>query len=292
MSSETGRRSRRQESLHAAGVLASAFIIGGLATVWLGGSAEAAAEGSCATPAASPTYTAGEPVTTLKPADSRAAKPPPILFGTSRNPKHLAAYEFTVTGPAPDPVNLAWQVTLIDGNRAFPEDQVTVQFVNDVKGLAVRLCMDAHDVPAGTYTGALVFAGGGTAPTQLPLTVGVKDNDIALVVGGMLVVSVGAVFVKWWTIKIADTGAGNKPSFKEFGKWLGSQWVTVVLAVVTAAGGIYYRKYYLADAFVPSDRVGLYGATFTAVISAALLLNSIGLAASARFGNGPQRPAH
>ena len=77
---------------------------------------------------------------------------------------------------------------------------------------------------------------------------------------------------------MADTDASNGVSVKELFTWIRGQWVTVVIAVIGAAGGVYITKFQNADSFVPSDRWGLWVATFTAVMSASLLLNALGVA--------------
>jgi hypothetical protein len=115
-------------------------------------------------------------------------------------------------------------------------------------------------------------------PVQLPLTVNLKDNNLVVIWAGIVIFAVAAVFFKWWTLKVADQEATNGASVREFWNWLTKQWVTVVIAILGAAGGVYITRFQSTASFVPSERWGLWVATFTAVISAALLLNAVGMA--------------
>jgi hypothetical protein len=92
-------------------------------------------------------------------------------------------------------------------------------------------------------------------------------------------------------MKVADTKAENGASLKEFWNWFWSQWVTVGIAVVGAAGGVFITKFVLADSFVSGERWGLWVATFTAVMSASLLLNALGLAVEPKKNDQP-KPTH
>ena len=78
-----------------------------------------------------------------------------------------------------------------------------------------------------------------------------------------------------------EGGSAGRPEWcqrKEFLKWLKSQWVTVAIAVLGATGAVYITRFQNSDSFAPSERWGLWVATFTAVTSASLLLNALGAA--------------
>jgi len=226
----------------------------------------------------SPPYVATKTVTTLAPADQRTTTPPAINFGTSRDSQEIAPYTFTVTGRAPDPAKMSWDFLLVNGNTMFPDDHASVRFFSTVGNLRVRLCLMPAGVPTGSYSGSLTLAGPGVKPVQLPLTVNLKDNNLALIWLGIFIAAVAAVFFKWWTLKVADTDASNVASVREFLRWLRKQWVTVAIAIIGAAAGVYIARFAKTDSFVASERWGLWVATFTAVMSAALLLNALGMA--------------
>ena len=251
-------------------------------SVWMVavGGVAAAGDPACAPSSASWGYVPGgnaEATTTLTPKD-RAAKPPPIAFGTSREvADDVAAYEFTVTGDQPDLEQLAWKAALVNGNHAFPTDQVSVTFAEALGDLEVTLCLDPKDVEPGTYSGGVTFAAPGVPLTQIPLTVTVKDNGYVLIIVLMLLVSAAAVFFKWWTVKVSNASADNKASPRQFWRWLKSQWVTVLMATAVGAGGVFAHEFFVADTFVPNQRWGLWADTFVAVMSTSLLLNALGL---------------
>jgi len=226
----------------------------------------------------SPPYVATTTVTTLTPANERTTTPPAINFGTSRESQNVAPYTFTVTGPAPDPTEMSWDLLLVNGNTTFPDSHASVQFSNTIGNLRVALCLAPTGVPTGSYSGSLTLAGPGVKPVQLPLTVNLKDNNLVVIWAGIVIFAVAAVFFKWWTLKVADQEATNGASVREFWNWLTKQWVTVVIAILGAAGGVYITRFQSTASFVPSERWGLWVATFTAVISAALLLNAVGMA--------------
>lgn len=226
----------------------------------------------------SPLYVATKTVTRLAPANDRTKNPPPINFGTSRDSQDIAPYTFTVTGPAPDPKKMSWDFLLVNGNRTFPDSDASVTFSNTFGNLRVALCLTPDGVPAGSYSGSLTLAGPGVKAVQLPLTINLKYNNLFMIWIGIIVSAAVAVFFKWWTMKIADTNANNGASLIELFKWLRKQWVTVVIAVIGAAGGVYIAKFQKVDTFVAGDRWELWVATFTAVMSASLLLNSLGIA--------------
>lgn len=164
-------------------------------------------------------------------------------------------------------------------------------FSNVFGNLRVALCLTPAGVPAGSYSGSLTLAGPGVKTVELPLTVNLKDNNLPLIWAGIILFAAAAVFFKWWTMKVADTGASNGVSVKELFTWIRRQWVTVVIAVIGAAGGVYITKFQKADSFVPSDRWELWVATFTAVMSASLLLNALGVAIEPSTDDKP-KPAH
>ena len=226
----------------------------------------------------SPPYVGTRAVTTLAPANERTTKPPAINFGTSRESQDVAPYTFTVTGPAPDPTKMSWSLLLVDGNSTFPDSHASVTFSNTLGNLRVALCLAPAGVSTGSYSGSLTLAGPGVKSVQLPLTVNLKDNNLVMIWVGIVISAAAAVFFKWWTIKVADTNVSNGANFSEFWKWLTKQWVTVAIAVVGAVVGVYIAKFQNTDSFVPSERWGLWVATFTAVMSAALLLNALGVA--------------
>jgi hypothetical protein len=66
--------------------------------------------------------------------------------------------------------------------------------------------------------------------------------------------------------------------------------VTIVIAVVGGAGGVYITKFGNTDSFVPGERWGLWAAIFTAVMSASLLLNALGMALEPEK-DGAKKPA-
>lgn len=239
----------------------------------------------------SPAYVATNAVTTLTPANERTTTPPAINFGTSRESQNVAPYTFTVTGPAPDPTKMSWDLLLVNGNMTFPDSHASVRFSNTLGNLRVALCLAPAGVPTGSYSGSLTLAGPGVKPVQLPLTVNLKDNNLALIWVGIVISAGAAIFFKWWTMKVADKNAPNGVSIREFWNWLKKQWVTVLIAVLGAAGGVFIARFLNTDTFVPSDRWGLWVATFTAVISAALLLNALGMAIEPEKNNAP-KPAH
>ncbi|MDQ6947950.1 MAG: hypothetical protein M3256_17205 [Actinomycetota bacterium] len=213
--------------------------------------------------------------TTLKPKDQRTTVPPPIDFGTSRSERTLAPYTFSNTGPPLDPSKLSWDLTLVDGNRQFPDDHAGVTFQDAFGDLRVSLCLVGRDVPTGSYSGSLTIAGSTLKPVQLPLTVNLKDNNWRIIWLGLVVASILAVFVKWWMVQLADSGEDNFPSIGRFFRWLRRQWVTVAISVIGAAGAVYQTKYGNSATFSPSQRWSLWSATFTAVTTASLLLTSI-----------------
>lgn len=239
----------------------------------------------------SPPYVATKTVTTLTSANDRTTKPPAINFGTSRASQPIAPYTFTVTGHPPDTAKMSWDFLLVSGNETFPSSDASVTFSNVFGNLRVVLCLTPAGVPAGSYSGSLTLAGPGVKPVELPLTVNLKDNDLLLIWVGIILFAAAAVFFKWWTMKVADTGASNGASVKELFTWIKRQWVTVVIAVIGAAGGVYITKFQKADSFVTSDRWGLWVTTFTAVMSASLLLNALGVAIEPSTANKP-KPAH
>ena len=239
----------------------------------------------------SPSYVATKTVTTLTPANDRTTNPPAITFGTSRASQLVAPYTFTVTGPAPDPAKMSWDFLLVNGNETFPGSDASVTFSNVFGNLRVALCLTPAGVPAGSYSGSLTLAGPGVKPVELPLTVNLKDNNLPLIWAGIILFAAAAVFFKWWTMKVADTDASNGVSVKELFTWIRGQWVTVAIAVIGAAGGVYITKFQKADSFVPSDRWELWVATFTAVMSASLLLNALGVAIEPSTDDKP-KPAH
>ena len=144
---------------------------------------------------------------------------------------------------------------------------------------------------AGSYSGSLALAGPGVKPVQLPLTINLKYNNLFVIWVGIIVSAAVAVFFKWWTMKVADTNADNGANVIELLRWLRKQWVTVAIAVIGAAGGVYIAKFQNVDAFVSGDRWELWVATFTAVMSASLLLNSLGIAIEPKK-NDEQKLAH
>lgn len=233
-------------------------------------------------------YVAAKTVTTLAPADQRTTTPPAINFGTSRESQNVAPYTFTVTGRAPDPSKMSWDFLLVNGNTTFPDSDASVTFFNSLGNLRVALCLTPAGVPTGSYSGSLTIAGPGVKPVQLPLTVNLKDNNLALIWAGIFIAAVAAVFFKWWTLKVADTAASNGVSVTEFLSWLGKQWVTVAIAIIGAAVGVYIARFVNTDSFVASERWGLWVATFTAVTSAALLLNALGIAVEPDAPNKPK----
>lgn len=125
---------------------------------------------------------------------------------------------------------------------------------------------------------------------ELPLTVDLKDNNLLLIWAGIILFAAAAVFFKWWTMKVADTGASNGADVRELFTWIRGQWVTVVIAVIAAAGGVYIAKFQKADSFVPGDRWELWVATFTAVMTASLLLNALGVAIEPSTDDKPKPP--
>lgn len=253
------------------------------ALVLLPAPSASAASTKCAS-AKSPPYTPAETQTRLSPANERTTKPPAINFGTSRDVEDIAPYTFTVAGPAPDPTKMSWDLLLVDGNRTFPDSHASVKFSNAVGNLRMTVCLTPKGVASGSYSGSLTLAGPGVEPKPVPLTVNLKDNNLLVILVGVIVAAFAAVFFKWWTVKVTDKNAANGPNVSQFVKWLKAQWVTVAIAVIGAAGGIYFTKFHTAESFVPSDRLGLWGATFTAVMSASLLLNALGLAVEPKKG--------
>lgn len=242
--------------------------------------------------APSPQYVAANTVTTLTSANDRTTNPPAITFGTSRASQNVAPYTFTVTGPAPDPAKMSWDFLLVNGNETFPSSDASVTFSNVFGNLRVELCLTPAGVPAGSYSGSLTLAGPGVKPVELPLTVNLKDNNLPLIWLGIIVFAAAAIFFKWWTMKVADTNEPNNgASIRELLTWIRRQWVTVFIAVIGAAGGVYITKFQNADSFVPGDRWGLWVATFTAVMSASLLLNALGVAIEPSTDAKP-KPAH
>jgi hypothetical protein len=183
---------------------------------------------------------------------------------------------------------MSWDFLLVNGNTTFPDSQASVRFFNSLGNLRVALCLTPAGVPTGSYSGSLTIAGPGVKPVQLPLTVNLKDNNLALIWAGIFIAAVAAVFFKWWTLKVADTAASNGVSVTEFLSWLGKQWVTVAIAIIGAAVGVYIARFVNTDSFVASERWGLWVATFTAVTSAALLLNALGLAVEPDQPNKPK----
>lgn len=238
----------------------------------------------------SPPYMATKTVTTLTPANDRTTKPPTITFGTSRASETLAPYTFTVTGPAPDPAKMSWDLLLVNGNGTFPDNDASVTFSNVFGNLRVALCLKPAKVPAGSYSGSLTLAGPGVKPVELPLTISLKDNNLFLIWAGIIFFAAAAVFFKWWTMKVADTDAPNGASLAELWTWVRRQWVTVAIAVIGAAGGVYITRFLKADSFVPGDRWALWVATFTAVMSASLLLNALGVAVEPSKPDKPKPP--
>jgi len=256
--------------------------------------ATAAGAESC-TKTVSPSYHPDpNPSVTLTPVDERSTKPPGVDFGTARSPLLVAPYSFSPTGgPLPDPGQLAWAVTLVDGNRQFPSDKVGVTMTDQLGTLQVRVCLIGSGVPSGAYSGSLVISGSTIKPKYIPLTVTLKDNAWPVILGGMLVVGIAAVFFKWWMTALSDTSQDNAPSVPRFLNWAGSQWMTIFIAVGGAGIGVYVAKYANLASFQPSSRIPLWTATFTAVTSAALLTTAVGKAtASVRISgltppNGP-----
>lgn len=242
-------------------------------------------------PAPSPPYMATKAVTTLTPANERTTSPPAINFGMSRGSEDVAPYTFTVTGPAPDPTKMSWDLLLVNGNRTFPDRNASVSFSNRLGNLRVALCLAPAGVPSGSYAGSLTLAGPGVKPVPLALTVNLKDNNLFVIWLVNVIFAVAAVFFKWWTMKVADTNARNNFSIREFVDWLKKQWVTAAIAVFGAVSGVYITKFQSRDSFVPSDRLGLWVATFTAVTSASLLLNALGMAIEPKKNDVP-KPAH
>jgi hypothetical protein len=242
--------------------------------------------------APSPPYVAAKTVTTLTPENDRTTKPPAITFGTSRASQNVAPYTFTVTGPAPVPAKMSWDFLLVNGNETFPTSGASVTFSNVFGNLRVKLCLTPAGVPAGSYSGSLTLAGPGVKPVELPLTVNLKDNNLPFIWLGIIVSAVAAIFFKWWTMKVVDTNEPNNgASVKELFTWIGRQWLTVLIAVIGAAGGVYITKFQDADSFVPGDRWELWVTTFTAVMSASLLLNALGVAVEPSTDAKP-KPAH
>lgn len=265
--SRAGRRLRLVAGLAVMGMLPFLFLI----------SSASGASVSCEH-APSPPYIVTNAVTTLTPANERTTKPVAINFGTSRESQDVAPYTFTVTGPAPDPTKMSWDFLLVDGNRTFPDSHASVRFSNALGNLRVAVCLAPAGVPTGSYSGSLTLAGPGVKPAQLPLTVNLKDDNLVMIWAGIVISAAAAVFFKWWTMKVADTAVSNGASIKELWNWLTKQWVTVIIAVLGAAGGVYITKFQNTDSFVPSARWGLWVATFSAVISASLLFNALGIA--------------
>lgn len=239
----------------------------------------------------SPPYVATRTATRLTPANDRTTKPPAINFGTSRAARDIAPYTFTVAGSAPDVTKMSWDFLLVDGNNTFPDSHASLKFSMALDKLRVALCLTPSGVPTGSYSGSLTLAGQGVKPVQIPLTINLKDNNVVLIWAGIVVAAIAAVFFKWWTMKVADANAPNGASLKEFWNWLTKQWVTVLLAVVGAAGGVYITKFANKDSFLASERWGLWVATFTAVMSASLLLNALGKAIEPPTAAKP-KPAH
>jgi len=228
----------------------------------------------------SPEYVpSSDPTAELLPADPHTTNPPPINFGTSRSTNNITPYRFkVVNGEFPDVRKLSWDLNLAQGNKLFPEKNFGVTFSKKLDHLVVGLCVNGDDVPEGAYTGTLTIAGDSLKPAQLQIAVNLKYANRGFIVFGQFVTSLAAIFFKWWTVRVADTGQGNSPSPSEFVAWLKSQWITVGLAVLGAAGGVYVVKYRGVEAFKSSDLFAFWGATFTAVTSAALFTNSIGKA--------------
>lgn len=254
------------------------------------GSGASAADTAC-NKAPSPPYVATKTVTTLTPADARTTNPLTISFGTSRASQRLAPYTFTVTGPLPDPAKMSWDLLLVNGNETLPAGDASVTFSDVLNDLRVTLCLTPGGVPAGSYSGSLTIAGPGVQPVELPLTINLKDNNLFLIVFGIVVAAAAAIFFKWWTMKIADPESGNTVNIKEFLTWIRNQWITVFVAVIGAAGGVFITKFLNADSFVPNDRWELWVTTFTAVMSASLLLNALGSAVASATG-GQTKPSH
>ena len=235
--------------------------------------------GSSCQPTTSPPYTPAPTIeTTLSPKDQRTSAPPPVQFRTSRADKRLAPYTYSVTGPMPDLDKLSWDLTLVEGNRQYPDSHAAVTFANAFGDIRVSLCVIGRDVPTGSYSGSLTIAGSTVKPVQLPLTINLKDNDKSMLWTGLIVAAGLGVFVKWWMVKLADTNQDNNPSMGAFVSWLRHQWVTVLISVVGAIGIVYRTKYDALASFAPSQRWGLWSAGFTAVTTASLLLTSIGKA--------------
>jgi hypothetical protein len=183
---------------------------------------------------------------------------------------------------------MSWDFLLVNGNTTFPDSHASVKFSNTLGNLRVALCLTPDGVPTGSYSGSLTLAGPGVKPVQLPLTINLKDNNLGLIWVGIAIATVAAVFFKWWTMKVADTSTDNTANVSEFWSWLKKQWVTVVIAILGAVGGVFITKFLNAVSFVPSDRWGLWVATFTAVMSASLLLNAIGIAVEPTKNNQPK----
>lgn len=248
----------------------------------------ASAESTTCTTTSSPSYVPAETKTKLTAANERSTKPPAINFGTSRDGLSIAPYTFKVAGPIPAPATMSWDLLLVNGNRTFPVSNTSVTFSNVLGDLRVDVCLNPDGVPSGSYSGSLTLAGPGVELKQLPLTVNLKDNNLGVIWLGMVVAAFAAIFFKWWTIKVADKNAENGPQFSLFMKWLKTQWITAAIAVLGAAGGIYVTKFHQTESFAPGDRWGLWGATFTAVMSASLLLNALGLAVEPKKGSTPK----
>jgi hypothetical protein len=269
-----------------AGVSLSALVV----VTGMAGPATAsqAKSGSGCQPSNSPPFMPAPTIeTTLQPKDQRTSAPPAIQFRTSRADKKLAPYTYSVTGPMPELDKLSWDLTLVEGNRQFPDSHAAVTFANAFGDLRVFLCVIGRDVPTGSYSGSLTIAGSTLKPVQLPLTVNLKDNDKTMLWSGLFVAAVLGVFVKWWMVKLADRTEDNNPSLRSFGTWLRLQWVTVAMSVVGAIGIVYQTKYDNLASFAPSQRWGLWSAGFTAVTTTSLLLTSIGKAVT-----NPANPAN
>lgn len=259
-----------------------------LLTVSVPFASNAQAKETTCTAASSPEYLpADDAATVLRPKDQRTTAPPPVDLGASRSNVRLAPYTYSINGPAPGLKKLSWDLTLVDGNRQFPDNQVGVAFSNVLKDLRVSLCLIARNVPPGSYAGSLTIAGDTVEPVQLPITVNLKDNDYEVIWAGLAIASLLAVFVKWWMVRLADSAQSNYPSIGAFIKWIREQYVTVVISVVGAAGLVYQTKYLGIASFTSGQRWALWSATFTAVTTASLLLTSIGKAVKDPVPAGP-----
>lgn len=261
-------------------VLAGAGIVALIVAALFTGAAGAGARPVCPEAPSSAFDTGQRAETLLGPVDERAAKPPLVTFRRSRAVKTLPAYRFrTQFGPFPELRRLAWDISLVSTtNDEFPDRQTSVTFSRSLNYLRVNLCLDAHGVSPGSYSGALMVAGAGIEPVTLPLTVTLQDNGVPTILIGLLVAAMAAAFYKWFLDDFADRG-NLSPSIGGFIIWIRRQWVRVAIALVVGPGAVFLQDYLRKESFTPSERLGLWVSGFTAFVTASVL-------SGARAGSG------